>query len=81
MDEQGRSARCFEGLSELGNPARFCYFSQWLELGVGRVFASGRRAVACALRLAQGVTGLPSVAGGCSVVLARGGANQLTWLN
>jgi hypothetical protein len=40
------------GSSELGNPARFCYFSQWLELGVGRVFASGSRAASCALRLA-----------------------------
>ena len=46
MDEQGRSARCFEGLPELGDPDRFCYFFQWLELGVGRVFASGSRAAA-----------------------------------
>jgi hypothetical protein len=52
------------GSSELGNPARFCYFSQWLELGVGRVFASGSRAASCALRLAFDVAWLPSVEGG-----------------
>ena len=52
------------GSSELGNLARFCYFSQWLELGVGKVFASGSRAAACVLRLALEVAWLQSVAGG-----------------
>jgi hypothetical protein len=69
------------GAFELGDPARFRYFSQWLALGVGVVFSSGSRAASCALRLAQEVTGLPSVAGSCSVVLASGGANPPAWLN